>query len=101
MLAHKEIEKHARGPRGNDNLKKLGPTLALIHKQPVDLFIGVTHALGYILGEKLFYAMVAGKISKTFLRELYQDPFTRSGRARARYFELVELMRDVAVPERT
>ena len=101
VLAHKEIEKLARGPRGNENLKKLAPTLALIHKQPVDLFIGVTHALGYILGEKLFYGMVAGKVSKTFIRELYQDPFTRSGRARARYFELVELVRDVAVPERT
>lgn len=101
VLAHKEIETLARGPRTNDVLKKLGPTLLLIHKQPVDLFIGVTHALGYILGEKLFYGMVAGKVSKSFLRELYQDPFTRSGRARARYFELVELVRDVAVPERT
>ena len=100
VLAHKEIEKLVR-PRGTDVLKKLGPTLALIHKQPVDLFIGVTHALGYILGEKLFYGMVAGSISKDFIRELYEDPFTAPGRARARYFELVDLVREVQVPERT
>lgn len=100
VLAHKEIEKLVLD-RPGDVLKKLAPTLSLIHKQPVDLFIGVTHALGYILGEKLFYGMVAGTISKDFLRELYQDPFTRPGRARARYFELVKLVRDVAVPERS
>lgn len=101
VIAHKEIEKLIRGPRAGDVLKKLWPTLSMIHKQPVDLFIGVTHALGYMLGEKLFYGMVDGAVSKDFIRELYQDPFTRPGRARARYFELVELVRDVAVPERT
>lgn len=101
VLAHKEIEKLVHGPRSADVLKKLAPTLGLIHKQPVDLFIGVTHALGYMLGEKLFYGMVAGTISKDFIRELYQDPFTRPGRARARYFELLELVRGVAVPERS
>ncbi len=70
-------------------------------KQPVDVFIGVTHALGYMLGEKLFYGMVDGAVPKDLCRDLYFDPFTAPGRARARYFELVERLASVRIPERT
>lgn len=90
VLDHKALE------RG-----KLDESPSRIWKQPVDVFIGVTHALGYMLGEKLFYAMVDGKIGKELCRELYFDPFTAPGRARTRYFELVERLENVRIPERT
>ena len=96
-LAQRGASAQAEGRAASE---KLRPALAMIHKQPVDLFIGVTHALGYMLGEKLFYGMVEGSISRDFIRELYDDPFTAPGRARARYFELVERVRDIRVPER-
>ena len=90
VLAHKSLE------RG-----RIPADLTRIWKQPVDVFIGVTHALGYMLGERLFYGMVAGTVPKALLRDLYFDPFTAPGRARARYFELIEVVRDVRIPERT
>lgn len=90
VLEHKALER-GRIRRG----------VASFYRQPVDVFIGVTHALGYMLGEKLFYGMVAGTIPKSLVRDLYFDPFTAPGRARRLYFELVERVKDVRIPERS
>ena len=90
VLEHKALE-----------LGRIKANLAGMYRQPVDVFIGVTHALGYMLGEKLFYGMVAGQIAKERVRSLYFDPFTAPGRARKLYFELLEEVRDVRIPERT
>ncbi len=90
VLAHHALERGIRVRNSH-----------VLYRQPVDVFIGVTHALGYMLGEKLFYGMVAGKVSKSTLRDLYFDPFTAPGRARGLYFELAAKVRGVRIPERT
>ena len=90
VLEHKALE------RG-----RIRQNLAAMYSQPVDVFIGVTHALGYMLGEKLFYGMVAGQVRKSRVRDLYFDPFTAPGRARKLYFELLGEVRDVRIPERS
>ncbi|MFW5878421.1 MAG: ChaN family lipoprotein [Myxococcota bacterium] len=65
-----------------------------------DLFNAVTHLLGYILGDKLYYAMIAGKITKAEIRELFADPFDEEGAAFHTYFHLSSKVGRVRVPAR-
>lgn len=44
-----------------------------------DLFFGVSHAIGYQLGEILYHAMVQGKFKKKEARGLFKDPFLEEG----------------------
>lgn len=64
------------------------------------LFFGVTHGLGYRLGDKLYYAMMQGKISKSQIRELFLDPFRYSGQASEIYLWLIKKVEDVKLPKR-
>ncbi len=64
------------------------------------LFFGVTHGLGYLLGDKLYYAMMQGKISKSQIRELFLDPFRYSGQASEIYLWLIKKVEEVKLPKR-
>ncbi|MBF0491893.1 MAG: ChaN family lipoprotein [Deltaproteobacteria bacterium] len=64
------------------------------------LFFGVTHGLGYRLGDKLYYAMMQGKISKSQIRELFVDPFRHSGQAAEVYRWLIRKVEGVKLPKR-
>lgn len=55
-----------------------------------DLFFGVTHALGYLLGEMLFHALIEEEISKEEIRELFFDPFKAPGTTPEVYFRLIK-----------
>ncbi len=43
---------------------------------PLRIHLGVTHALGYMLGEKLFEAIVRGEIRKQYVRSLFYTNFS-------------------------
>ncbi len=60
----------------------------------------VTRALGTMLGDRLYYAMLEGRIEKREIRSLFFDPFDDDGEALATYLYLVARTRDVQVPER-
>ncbi|MCP3103502.1 ChaN family lipoprotein [Myxococcus sp. K15C18031901] len=55
------------------------------------LFHGVSHALGYLLGDRLYRAFDAGDVDKAAVRALFRDPFAD---ARASYFTWAERLRD-------
>ncbi|QSQ14946.1 ChaN family lipoprotein [Myxococcus landrumensis] len=55
------------------------------------LFHGVSHALGYLLGDMLYRAFDEGHLAKTEVRALFRDPFVD---ARAAYFTWAERLRD-------
>ena len=57
------------------------PTLRRILQLPISLHIGVTHALGYMVGEKLYRAMVAGIVNKAEMRRLFYEPLHEPDRA--------------------
>ncbi len=63
-----------------------------------ELFNAVTHALGYLLGEKLYYALAAGRIAKSELRELFLDPLEDEGAPLLVYLDLTTRLRDLVVP---
>ena len=64
------------------------------------MFNKVTHALGYILGDTMYYAMIHEHWSKSEVRRLYCDPFSEEGATRDAYFYLVYSLADVEIPER-
>jgi hypothetical protein len=72
VLAHKAAE-------------RVGPEEAvkLLPLRRDRLFHGVSHALGYLLGDALYRAFDAGHVERADLRALFRDPFVDP---RATYF---------------
>jgi hypothetical protein len=86
VLRHLEAERAiARGTPKRVRLRA-------IHEQPLDLHLGITHSLGYILGEKLHRGVVSGRIGRALVRELYHSPLSRRDEAERAYFHLVKLL---------
>ena len=71
----------------------------LYHRDP-DLFFAVTHALGYMLGDKLYYALLEGVIYKSVLRNLFYDPWRGSGKPFQIYWELIQKLKSIKIPRR-
>lgn len=65
-----------------------------------ELFFGVTHGLGYMLGDRLYYALVGNRISKEEIREVFYDPMKEEGRAYELYRRLLKKVRGVKAPKR-
>lgn len=65
VLAHKAAE--SGGPE---------EAFTLLPLRRDRLFHGVSHALGYMLGEALYRAFDEGRVDRPQMRALFQDPFT-------------------------
>ena len=65
-----------------------------IYRQPPAMSNAVAHALGYIVGDKLYNALISGKMDKKEIRALFYDPLP-PGAAEPRYLALVERLNDV------
>ncbi|MDO8519657.1 MAG: ChaN family lipoprotein [Deltaproteobacteria bacterium] len=66
----------------------------------VDLFLGVTHALGYFLGERIFYGLLSGFVTKEGIRSLFYDPMEEEGEPLRRYLELDKKLKKVKLPKK-
>jgi len=73
---------------------------APIFPQKLDLFLSVTHALGYILGDHLYYGMMERAISRRQIRDLFFAPWSEPGDPCEAYMELVHQLRHVKIPRR-
>jgi hypothetical protein len=58
-------------------------------ERPAPVANGLVHALGYILGDKLYNALVAGDVDKRFVRALFYDELPPES-AKERYLALVK-----------
>ena len=65
-----------------------------------DLFNAVTHSLGYMLGERIYYALATGRLLKREVRDLYLDPLSDTGAAFLTYLDLSRRLADVRIPLR-
>lgn len=65
-----------------------------------DLFFGVSHALGYMLGEILYHSLIQGKFRKGEIRGLYKNPFREKGAPFRVYLELIRRLEKVILPYR-
>lgn len=69
-------------------------------RQNMELFLGVTHALGYMLGDRLYYAMISEKVGKKEIVELYSRPMEEAGETGRVYLDFVKRLRSVKLPKR-
>ncbi|MDF1563417.1 MAG: ChaN family lipoprotein [Deltaproteobacteria bacterium] len=88
-LAHLRLEAGERVP----GLRKI------YAEADADLFNAVTHLLGYILGDRLYHAMVQGKVTKEQMRALFLDPLEEAGDTFHAYFHLSSRVRRVRIPQ--
>ena len=64
------------------------------------MFNAITHILGYLLGDRLYYSLVQGHLRKEQVRELFFDTFRQEGSAWASYLYLKARTEKVRIPER-
>ena len=64
------------------------------------LFLGVTHGLGYILGDKLYYGLLSQEISKQDIRDLFKSPWREEGEPFLTYRRLLKKLKTVKIPRR-
>lgn len=88
IVKYKRFEKKGRALQYTD-----------IFNQGVDLFLSLTHALGYMLGDKLYYGMLKGTISKYTVRSLFYDPWEDAEPYRV-YAKLLKTLKRVKIPKR-
>ena len=64
------------------------------------VFSAAAHLLGYILGDRMYYALTDGVISKRRIRELFLARHDEPGEALDTYLELSAALRSVKIPRR-
>lgn len=64
-----------------------------------DLFFGVSHALGYILGEILYHALIQGGLKKKQARDLFMNPMIQEGEPFEVYQEFIQRYEKVGLPQ--
>lgn len=58
-------------------------------------FIGISHALGYILGDKLYESILQGVINRSEVRELFLNPFDAKNEPLNKYLYLIRRVQSV------
>lgn len=66
----------------------------------MDLFLSLTHALGYMLGDRLYYGLMGRKVTKAEVRDLFVEPWQEKGEPLEVYRRLSRCLRGVKIPKR-
>ncbi len=89
-LAHIRLERQK---------KPISSQVSSFLKDPT-VFHQASHILGYILGDRLYYALTSGIITKKMLKSLFEKKIDSPGIALNTYFDLSEKLRNVELPRR-
>jgi hypothetical protein len=92
VLKHKQFEKGAIQDYPGNLLKCCSKE---IYGQNARVFLGVTKALGFILGNRIFLALMRGDISKAYIKTLFAFKPKMAGDAYKRYIEALILVKDI------
>ena len=65
-----------------------------------EFFHYLTRALGHMLGERLYYAMVEGRYPRPQLRKLLQSRYEKKGEAYGVYQTLMDRFGKLVLPKR-
>lgn len=84
--------------------KRFKKDQSLIHSNKIanmtsELFLSITHALGYDLGDLLYYGFMAGKISKEMIHDLYISRFESDGEPGKIYKNLMQKLKGIKRPK--
>ncbi len=66
----------------------------------VDLFLELTKTLGYFLGDKIFYGLLSGVLTKEAISEVLKDPLEEDGEALGRFISLNRALKEVSLPRK-
>lgn len=66
-----------------------------------EIFLASSHCIGYYLGEKIFYSLLARKIKKKVIRELFFDPMEDEGDPLQVFLDLDTKVMGIKLPRRT
>lgn len=91
VLGHLRLERGEQSP---------GSLRGVFRSRGSDLFNAVTHSLGYMLGERIYYALATGRMLKGEVRALFLDPLEEEGHAFLTYLDLSKRLADVRIPVR-
>lgn len=89
VMEYKKLERRGTALRNTE-----------IFRSRMDLFLSTTHALGYMLGDKLYYGLLRGTVTKPMIRELFVDPWPEEGDPVRAYQELHRRLKGVKIPKR-
>ncbi len=70
------------------------------YRLPPPLFFAVTHALGYMLGDQMFYAVMAKQLPRRTVRDMMHDAWRDDGRPLQVYREVSERVAQIRMPKR-
>jgi hypothetical protein len=89
----KHVAFHKRRERAFLSTGKPWRLRGAIYELPLPIHLGVTHALGYMLGERLFRNMLRGHIGKADIRKLFFMDFSPLDRSFTTYLDLISPLR--------
>lgn len=70
------------------------PRFRSMYERDLPVHIGVTHSLGYVLGDQIYDALVGGRIHRAELQELFTDEFEHEARPREVYFDWIDYLKN-------
>jgi uncharacterized iron-regulated protein len=65
-----------------------------------NLFLSITHAIGYDLGDHLYYAYMLGKVSKELLQHIFTDNFEEEGEPQRLFLQLHDAVKGLKRPRK-
>jgi hypothetical protein len=89
VLEHKKLERRKHPTPYRETIP---------HK--TEVFLGATHILGYMLGDRLYHSLVSGIISKQEIRELFTSRMDEEDEPFNIYTKLVRKTKKVRLPRR-
>ncbi|MBI4712657.1 MAG: ChaN family lipoprotein [Planctomycetes bacterium] len=94
VLEHKKRERDYLDRPTDDSIIRWKPYRKIYHL-PINLWVGLSQALGYLLGDKLYEGLTQGVITKSELRELFIKPFIAENEPVEGYLYLIKRTQDV------
>jgi len=90
----REVLRHLAAERRYLRTRRF-PPLRRLYEESSRVVDAAAHGLGYILGDKLYNAMIEGEVLKDEVRALFYEPFASEGDAFKTYLRWVERLNHV------
>lgn len=78
----------------------MGLLATFAFNQPHEVFFAITHALGYMLGDLMFYGLMSNVIRKADVRRLFMDHWKGEGSPYKSYIRMITKLKSVKIPKR-